>query len=733
MGLGARLFPGDRRVWQVAAVVLAVIGALVLWQLLQPRDVLIGANGVAPRGNGPEIASGQQMCVYRVRVPVGARQVRFWLDSRTEGKPRLDVEVRVWQTLQRRGTPQVIHGSRAAAPRDLLLTPVTIPLEQTVTGSGDSRVADICLRPSGGTVFAWGNPLPGNTDRHVRIDGRRVAGDQFRPTLQYLGAGDTTRSMLSRPQAIFERMSIFRPAFVGPWLYWILFLGVIPLTAYGSIRLVAVADRRSLRRIALSVYGIAVVSALTWSLITPSFETPDESEHFAAVQYFAETGKAVDASPDPTRPTPWSTQEAVAIDAERLLPTIERDQAKIPWPAGYGRAWEQVNKNHGRGLSRSDGGGFHPAISSNSPAYYALMAPAYLAARDHSPWAQLLAVRWENALLAALAALFAALAVAELMPRRRALAAAAGLFVAVEPMYSFMAGGVNNDAGVNAAAAGVIWLTIRALRRGLSWPLGLGLGALLALAPIFKGTGYELVPPTLIALAFIFIRRWPQRRTWIGAAMLAAGFVAVTLLWGELAAQFHRSVLTTPGGGSPTSVAGLTNIRRYVSWMWQVLVPEVRLPGMRDLTVVHWPFYNIYVKRGFGSFGWYAIEFPQWVYMTIVAVSGVLLAAGARFLWRTREVVRRYWAELIYLAVVPVAVVFAVEAAYANMGLVPYDGTPEQGRYGFPAIVAVAAIAACCCRAFGERRGPRVATALVAALLGLSFAGQIMTIQSFYV
>ena len=52
---------------------------------------------------------------------------------------------------------------------------------------------------------------------------------------------------------------------------------------------------------------------------------------------------------------------------------------------------------------------------------------------------------------------------------------------------------------------------------------------------------------------------------------------------------------------------------------------------------------------------------------------------------------------------------------------------------GFPAIVAVAAIAACCCRAFGERRGPRVATALVAALLGLSFAGQIMTIQSFYV
>ena len=40
-----------------------------------------------------------------------------------------------------------------------------------------------------------------------------------------------------------------------------------------------------------------------------------------------------------------------------------------------------------------------------------------------------------------------------------------------------------------------------------------------------------------------------------------------------------------------------------------------KLPFMRDFTVVHWPFFNIYVERGFAGFGWYAIFFPNWVYV----------------------------------------------------------------------------------------------------------------------
>ena len=79
-------------------------------------------------------------------------------------------------------------------------------------------------------------------------------------------------------------------------------------------------------------------------------------------------------------------------------------------------------------------------------------------------------------------------------------AVAAGLLVAFHPMFGFMAGAVNNDNGINAAAALTLYLLIRALRRGLSWRLALGLGATLAVAPLMKKTGYEIYPPAALGI-----------------------------------------------------------------------------------------------------------------------------------------------------------------------------------------------------------------------------------------
>ena len=62
--------------------------------------------------------------------------------------------------------------------------------------------------------------------------------------------------------------------------------------------------------------------------------------------------------------------------------------------------------------------------------------------------------------------MFAYLLVLELVPGRRVLAAAAGLLVAFQPMFTFMGGAVNNDMAVNAACAALAFLLIRGLRRG---------------------------------------------------------------------------------------------------------------------------------------------------------------------------------------------------------------------------------------------------------------------------
>ena len=47
-----------------------------------------------------------------------------------------------------------------------------------------------------------------------------------------------------------------------------------------------------------------------------------------------------------------------------------------------------------------------------------------------------------------------------------------GLLVAFQPMFGFISGAINNDNGVNAAAAAIAYLLIRGLRRGLTWRLG---------------------------------------------------------------------------------------------------------------------------------------------------------------------------------------------------------------------------------------------------------------------
>jgi hypothetical protein len=73
-----------------------------------------------------------------------------------------------------------------------------------------------------------------------------------------------------------------------------------------------------------------------------------------------------------------------------------------------------------------------------------------------------------------------------------------------------------------------------------------------------------------------------------------------------------------------------------------------------------------------------------------------------------------------------------VEAAYFTLADLPIDGTPEQGRYAFPAIIAVAALLVGGFNAFGRRWATRIATASVAAMIGFAFACQWLTLTTFF-
>jgi 4-amino-4-deoxy-L-arabinose transferase-like glycosyltransferase len=517
---------------------------------------------------------------------------------------------------------------------------------------------------------------------------------------------------------------------VGAWTYWLLLFGVAPALWLISIRLLATrAERpRSGARGAVTVGLVGLATAGTWALITPAFDAPDEPDHYSYVQTLAETGNAPERTPGHLGG--YSTRLVAALDSLRVYARVEQPNERPPW-----LHYDELRFGHRvrTGPNKpGDGGGYLPATSVHAPPYYALEALPYLATKSANIFTQLTAMRWLSALLGAFTAALTFLTVRELFPRQEWLAAAAGLLVAFHPMFTFIAGAVNNDNGVNAAAALLVYLLVRGLRRGVSVPLGLAIGATLVVLPLVKGTGYGLYPAALAAFVGMAWRRH-RARDLPGYGALAGAAAAAYGAWTAISGSFDRSAFTTPGGVSPTSSNGLAgNVLQqpliYANYVWQTFLP--RIPGTKDVTAKRWPAYDIYVERGWAAFGWYAMRFPMWVY---VVVALVMLAAGALCalaVWRERVAARLRGWELVVLVVVIAGVIGGVEAAYFTD--TPRSVVSEQGRYAFTAIVPLATVAVGACCAFGRRRAPLAAGVLVGGMMGLALAAQMLAVTRFF-
>ena len=138
----------------------------------------------------------------------------------------------------------------------------------------------------------------------------------------------------------------------------------------------------------------------------------------------------------------------MALNAVNVFSQIALPDGRPPWLGVQQSAWEHevATTPHPAG----NGGGYTTAAAPHQPAYYALLAPAYLAVRSQSIYSQLTAMRLVSALLGGLVALCAFGVIREVLPRQPTAALAAGLLVTFQPMFGFIAGAVNNDNGIDA-------------------------------------------------------------------------------------------------------------------------------------------------------------------------------------------------------------------------------------------------------------------------------------------
>jgi len=688
---------------------------LTAW-VMSPRPYFTGTDSIRTRALVIGIKGHDTICVRGLQLPAGTGIVQLEVVTSVD-RPSMRLSLRTSDgtVIARSRRPGTLRPGSKPSPTQVQ-EKITFPI---ATRPSEPAAVPVraCVTPERKTEFGGTLNIGGVAPT---INGKSAG--NARIAVWFLPPAGSERSLLSQLPTVFERASLFRPPWVGRWTYWVLFGLVLPLAFGLALFLLVKAQTLSWRRLGAGVFAVTVAITLSWSLLTPPFQAPDEQDHFAYVQQLAENGTA--ASQSPGLPA-WSSSLTLGLESTRALAANEQADGRAPWLRSDERAWGRAAQSD---PSEKDGGGPTTAAT-HGPVYYGVMAAAYRAAGDSSIWSQLTAVRIGSGLLSALAVLFVLLAAREVAPRRPLFAVGAALLVALNPMFTFIGASVNNDVGVNAAAALFLFLLIRVARRGFTWPVALALGATLGVLPVIKGTAYALYVVAALALPALLVKH-RSRAVLIGIAATVTAVVLVQIGWSELAPGFGRTTFTTPGGGAPISGPSLfSSAGTSLSYIWQIFLPV--LPSMYDhYPLDDWPAYTIYIVRGWASFGWYDIVFPPIVYTTIIAGMVATAVAGLVFARRRFDWVKSNWVVVVTLLVTPVIVIAAVERSFATVG--QRSVIAEMGRYLFPAIGALALLAAGAFWAWRERWAAQITTAVVVVLMVLTYASQLLTLRGFY-
>ena len=468
--------------------------------------------------------------------------------------------------------------------------------------------------------------------------------------------------------------------------------------------------------------AVAVVVGLTWALLVPPWQTPDETTHFAYVQSLAERL----ALPGDKRRMPASSDETLAdasVGASRLAFNVQ--QVRPDWSAqDYARYLAEERSNP----SRADGGGPNPA-SANPPLYYLYADLAYWAAYSGDTFDRLYAIRIWGVVLLLLTVVGAWLLAGEVLGRRRLPQLVCATVAALLPTETFISTSVNPDALITPLWTFALWLGARVIIRGAQARDAILLCAVTAAAILTKATSYALVPAVLLALFFGWRKAQADNRGSLARPLTAAALtlVAPALVWVGLSKALGRPALNTintPAGAH----ASPFNVRQFLSYIWQYYLP--RLPFLTPFrTVGGLPAYEIWLRQGWGVFGWLDVPMPGWVYHVLAAFTAAVGVTCAALVARLRERIRL---ELVaFLAVAVLTLLFGLHLTEYR-SVIAGDGPLLQGRYLLPVIgVFGLAVATVVSNLPARCRGPACG-ALLAGLLLLQVLALSTILRTYY-
>jgi hypothetical protein len=450
------------------------------------------------------------------------------------------------------------------------------------------------------------------------------------------------------------------------------------------------------RRLFTLLLVATLLKGVLWSSLIPLWHAPDEMAHFAYAQAISRTGRAI---LPPLQELPLENfilNDLMQVDRvafNRQVPLDFADEARVN--ALKQQLSDPASKTTFRRGSTVYLTVYHP------PSYYVLAAVVLSLLRSSDILAQMALLRLLSVALGLATVAAAYLAARTLLPADRFTPLAIATLVSFQPMITVNSSTVSNHALEIFLFTLALWLVIRAVRYGLSWPGALALGLAVGLGVLTR-IGFLAVLPPLGLLALWDIFREKARRTsklfrWLLLAALIA--VMASFWYGQPMRALEQGPSGAPGGAEAVSLDSFIGFLRSHNWR-----------KYTDLFGMYWAI-----------FGWNDTIMPLGVYYVILAVCLLaLLGWGVRW-WRylRRDGPERPAAwQIVALLLLGLAALFLVLEFLVIEYLQAYVGRSSfytQGRYYLAAIVAHMIFLALGVSAFFSRnwRGP------VAALLAV--------------
>jgi 4-amino-4-deoxy-L-arabinose transferase-like glycosyltransferase len=420
------------------------------------------------------------------------------------------------------------------------------------------------------------------------------------------------------------------------------------------------------------LFAVAIVT-FAWALFVPPGQVPDETGHYVYTQSLAENLKRPPDLPDGVPPF-LSPEAGLAVAFAHINQIVGRPELKPPWNASAESQFDGARRLLPADRGKHIGSG---AQATDPPLYHAYETIPYAVAGG-TYFDRLYAMRLWSALLILVTTTGAWLLAGELLGRDRTLQLVAASCVGLQPMVTFMSGGVNPDSGAFALASLVLWLSVRVLRRGPSrWSVA-GLLAALFAAGLVKTAMLALVPAVAVALLVSFHRA--RRTTGTGVRrtlMWSAGLCGLAVAGGLIASRHALQNFPSNGG-----------IRDFAGYVWQYYLPrlpfETEIPQLAGSGV-----YDTWLRGSWGSFGWLDVRFPDAAYWVFGALSVAAFAGAVAALARRR--VRTDRAVLAFFAIALVSLPLALHLAEYE-SLLKLEGAINQGRYLLP-LLPIAGVA----------------------------------------